>query len=204
MKFEPAPFKWAPQILPGPARAQPPAEVCRCAAALRHRLVIRRVPGAGDPQQRAGPLLPAQRAGPRQHGPARRRAGAFHQCLHAARSPWRPTAATIIYGIVAAGTPEEVAAELKQISLPRGRAGAALRGAAGGRGGAGERARGRALPFQPATHGGGGADQRRLPRLYEAALRAALLARQMVGQPLHLGLGLHGHRPGATGRRARH
>ena len=47
-----------------PARAnrpQPPAEICRRPAALRPRVVLRRVPGARNPQQRAGPLLPAQR-----------------------------------------------------------------------------------------------------------------------------------------------
>ena len=42
-------------------RSQPPLEVCRRPPALRHRLVLRRVPGARDPQQRARPLLPALR-----------------------------------------------------------------------------------------------------------------------------------------------
>ena len=116
--------------------------------------------------------------------------------------PLAPGSSKIIYGIVAAGTPDEVAAELKQITLPPAELEQRYQARREGAVTLASVPAGEPYRFSQKRMAAVALTNLVFSGLHQAALCAALLARQMVGQPLHLGLGLHRHRPGATRRRA--
>jgi len=117
VQFEPAEFKWAPQILPGPAEH---SRLLKYVDAPEHYGIAWSYDVFQVREILNSELDRFFRRNVQDHVSTVMRGDGQGHFTNVFMRPiaLAPGGSTVLYGIVAAGTPEEVAAELKQISLP--------------------------------------------------------------------------------------